>query len=189
MTEALDLLATRRSVPAIALVEPGPSPEQLERILTAAARVPDHGKLAPWRFIVIEGEARAELGKRLADALREAEPDTSPPRIAAQASAFSQSALVVAVISRAGPHVKIPEWEQVLSAGAVCMNLSIAANALGYGAQWLTGWAAYHQSALKILGVGASEKVAGFIHIGTPAERLPDRPRPDLAEVVTRWSV
>lgn len=188
MTDTLDLLATRRSVPANALAEPAPSAEELDRMLTIAARVPDHGKLAPWRFIVIEGEARAELGGRIAALLKELEPEASPPRLEAQAACFSQSALVVAVVSRAAPHVKIPEWEQQLSAGAVCMNLSIAANALGYGAQWLTGWAAYEPRARELMGLEPHERIAGFIHIGTPTERLSDRPRPELKDVVTRWS-
>ncbi|MFD1330652.1 nitroreductase [Methylopila musalis] len=186
-TPTIALLAARRSTPAVACAEPGPSPEQLERILTIGARVPDHGKLAPWRFVVIEGEARARLDARLAEALKASDPEVSPGRLAQQAAMFSQSALVIGVVSRAAPHVKIPEWEQVLSAGAVCLNLVVAANALGFGAQWLTGWAAYAPEALAILGVGPQEKVAGFIHIGTPTQTLPDRPRPDLAEVVTRW--
>lgn len=187
MTDTMDLLATRRSVPANALAEPGPSAEELDRMLTVAARVPDHGKLAPWRFIVIEGDARAELGRKLAALLEELDPQVSPPRLEAQANGFAQSALVVAVVSRAAPHVKIPEWEQQLSAGAVCMNLSLAANALGYGAQWLTGWACYEPRAREIVGLEPHERVAGFIHIGAPTERLPDRPRPALADVVTRW--
>jgi nitroreductase len=187
MSETLDLLASRRSVPANALAEPGPSPQQLDAILTIAARVPDHGKLAPWRFIVIEGEARTALGRRLANLMIAADPETPRGKVEAQAS-FSGSALIVVVVSRAAPHVKIPEWEQELSAGAVCMNLSIAANALGYGAQWLTGWAAYDAGAREALGLEAKERVAGFIHIGTPTERLTDRPRPELADIVTRWS-
>ncbi|MFC7053772.1 nitroreductase [Hansschlegelia quercus] len=188
MPDALDLLAARRSVPANALAEPAPSREELDRMLTVAARVPDHGKLAPWRFIVIEGEARATLGQRLAEVMKAVGPDMPAAKIEQQATAFSQSALVVAVVSRAAPHVKIPEWEQVLSAGAVCMNLSIAANALGYGAQWITGWAAYEKRALEVLGLEQGERLAGFIHIGTPTERWPDRPRPALEDIVTRWS-
>lgn len=187
MSDMLDLMARRRSVPANALSEPGPSAVELEKILTVAARVPDHGKLAPWRFIVIEGEARAELGQRLAALMHRLEPETSQERLAAQKACFSQSALVVGVVSRAAPHVKIPEWEQQLSAGAVCMNLSLAANALGYGAQWLTGWAAYEPKAREIVGLKPEERIAGFIHLGAPTERLPDRPRPELGRIVTRW--
>ncbi|GLK67944.1 nitroreductase family protein [Hansschlegelia plantiphila] len=187
MTETLHLLAARRSVPANALGEPAPSQDELDRMLTVAARVPDHGKLAPWRFIVIEGEGRAELGARLAALMKEIDPETPEAKVQAQSKVFSQSALVVAVVSRAAPHVKIPEWEQVLSAGAVCMNLSIAATALGYGAQWLTGWAAYEKRALEALGLQPGERIAGFIHIGAPTERWPDRPRPALSDVVTRW--
>lgn len=187
MTETLDLLKTRRSSPANALAEPAPSPDELETMLTIASRVPDHGKLAPWRFILIQGDARPALGARLADALKAQDPSVSEARVAAQAACFSQSALVVAVVSRAGPHVKIPEWEQALSAGAVCMNLSLAAIAMGFGAQWLTGWAAYDRAALDAIGVGPDEKLAGFIHIGTPTERWPDRPRPALADIVSRW--
>ena len=197
MSEMLDLMARRRSVPANALSLPGPSAVELDKMLTIAVRVPDHGKLAPWRFIVIEGEARAELGQRLASLLHRLAPETSPhsaaasdglpERVAAQKSCFSQSALVVTVVSRAAPHVKIPEWEQELSAGAVCMNLSLAANALGYGAQWLTGWAAYEPKAREMIGLTEPERVAGFVHLGTPTERLPDRPRPELGRIVTRW--
>ncbi|MFD1701950.1 nitroreductase [Methylopila henanensis] len=192
MTDAanptIELLSARRSVPANALAEPGPDAGQLERMLTVAARVPDHGKLAPWRFVVIEGGARKSLDLRLAALLKELQPDAPPQRVAQQENLFSGSALVVAVVSRAAPHVKIPEWEQVLSAGAVCMNLVVAANAFGFGAQWLTGWAAYEPRALEILGLAPQEKIAGFIHVGAPTERWSDRPRPDLAEIVTRWS-
>lgn len=187
MSETLDLMARRRSVPANALSQPGPSAVELDKMLTVAARVPDHGKLAPWRFIVIEGEARAELGQRLASLLHRLAPETAMERVAAQKTCFSQSALVVTVVSRAAPHVKIPEWEQELSAGAVCMNLSLAANALGYGAQWVTGWAAYEPKAREMIGLSETERVAGFIHLGTPTERLPDRPRPELGRIVTRW--
>lgn len=188
MSDVIDLLAKRRSVPANALAEPAPNAAELDTILTIASRVPDHGKLAPWRFIVIEGEARAELGRRLADILQETDPSAPEARVAAQGSCFSQSAMVVAVVSTAAPHFKIPEWEQELSAGAVCMNMSIAAHALGYGAIWLTGWAAYEPRAGEALGLASGERVAGFIHLGTPTERWADRPRPELAAIVTRWT-
>ncbi len=186
MSDMIELLKSRRSVPANALAEPAPSSAELDTILTIASRVPDHGKLAPWRFILIEGAARTELGGRLAELMRLSDPSIPANKVEAQAN-FSGSALVVVVVSRAGPHVKIPEWEQELSAGAVCMNLSIAANALGYGAQWLTGWAAYDAKAREAIGLQPDERVAGFIHIGTPTERWTDRPRPELSEVVTRW--
>ncbi|MDR4305013.1 nitroreductase [Chelatococcus sambhunathii] len=186
MLDAIELLKSRRSVPANALAEPAPSAEELDTMLTIAARVPDHGKLAPWRFIVIEGPARAELGGRLAELMKASDPEAPAGKVEAVAN-FCGSALIVAVVSRAGPHVKIPEWEQELSAGAVCMNLSIAVNALGYGAQWLTGWAAYDPKAREVIGLQQNERIAGFIHIGTPTERWTDRPRPELSEVVTRW--
>lgn len=187
MTDMIDLLSTRRSAPVTGLGEPGPSAAQLEQILTIAARVPDHGKLAPWRFIVIEGDARAALGRKLLEAMKDAGADVPAAKIEAQAASFSQAAVTVVVVSRAGPHVKIPQWEQELSAGAACMNLLLAAGALGYGAQWLTGWAAYQPKAREVLGIEPAERVAGFIHLGTPTERWTDRPRPDLAEIVTRW--
>ncbi|WP_026362939.1 nitroreductase [Methylopila sp. M107] len=187
MSDTIDLLAARRSVPAFALAEPGPSAGELEQLLTIAARVPDHGKLAPWRFIVIDGEARGEFGRRLTEVMKAADADVPLQKLEAQAANFTASALTVAVVSRAAPHVKIPVWEQELSAGAVCMNLTIAANALGYGAQWLTGWTAYDEKARELLRIEPQERVAGFIHIGTPTERWSDRPRPELAEIVTRW--
>jgi nitroreductase len=185
MTNATDLLLSRRSVPAFMLGEPGPAPDQIETLLTAASRVPDHGKLAPWRFILIEGEARAKLADRLAEAAL-AEAGVDPQKVEEDKKRFG-APLTVIVVSRAGPHVKIPEWEQVLSAGAVCMNLMLAAHAEGFAANWLTGRAAYDKTAADILGLADAERVAGFIHVGTAAEAPSDRPRPPLDEIVTRW--
>lgn len=186
MPDALDLLATRRSSRVIDLAAPGPSDAELDTILTIAARVPDHGKLAPWRFIVIAGEARARTGAALADALAAADPAASERRIAEERGRFLRAPVVVAVVSRAAPHVKIPEYEQLLSAAASCQNMLLAAAALGYGATWLTEWPAYDAGARAALGLSAHERIAGFIYIGTPAQRLEDRPRPDLADIVTR---
>ncbi len=184
MTETADLLLRRRSVPAFMLAAPGPDAAQVETLLTAASRVPDHGKLAPWRFILVEGEARAHLAERLAEIERAA--GTDPEKVEDNKKRFD-APLTVIVVSRAGPHVKIPEWEQVLSAGAVCMNLMIAAHALGFAANWLTGPAAYDEAGADILELSGSERVAGFIFIGT-ASRVPaDRPRPPLDEIVSRW--
>jgi nitroreductase len=187
MPEAIDLLATRRSVPAPNLVRPGPDERQLDTLLTIAARVPDHGKLTPWRFILIEGEAVQRFSEKLAGFVLADAPDAPEARIEAEKRRFC-APLVVAVVSRAGAHPKIPEWEQILSAGAVCMNLSHAATALGFGSQWVTGWAAYDARVHALLGLSADERIAGLVQIGTPNLKPEDRPRPPLADIATRWS-
>lgn len=180
-------LRTRRSVPPALLGEAGPSPEETETLLTVAMRVPDHGKLAPWRFIVIEGEAGGRLGQVIEAAYLADRPDATERERAAERSRLTQAPLVVAVVSRAAPHAKIPEWEQVLSAGAVCLNLVHAAHALGYAASWLTGWIAYDRRILDALGLEPAERIAGFIHVGRPEQAQPDRARPALADLVTRF--
>ena len=187
MNESLSRLQQRRSVPAKWLGQPGPTGAEIDTLLTVAARVPDHGKLAPWRFIVIEGDARERMGDILVKAFLADQPDADAEKVATERGRFAQAPLVVAVVSRVTPHVKIPDWEQVLSAGAVCMNLLNAATALGYGAVWLTGWAAYDRRILDALGLGADERIAGFIHIGTAQERPADRARPELSDIVTRF--
>jgi nitroreductase len=165
---------------------PGPTPEDLETILTVASRVPDHGKLAPWRFIVFEGAARERAG-RIALMIRlEDKPDLDDKGKAEELGRFSRAPLVVAVVSRAAPHVKIPEWEQVLSAGAVCMTMIVAARALGFAAAWLTEWPAYDARFRAAIGLAEHERVAGFVHIGRAAP-LEDRARPRLAEIVTTF--
>jgi nitroreductase len=188
MTDTLDLLKTRRSVKPIEMAGPGPSPAELQTLLTVASRVPDHGKLAPWRFIVFEGDARLAAGEAFAAIFRTDRPDATPDQVEFERLRLARAPLVIAIISRAGPHAKIPEWEQVLSAGAVAMNLLTAAHALGFVAAWLTEWYAYDRRALDALGLAASEKIAGFVHIGRPTKPAEDRPRPALAEVVTRYS-
>ncbi len=187
--EALELLLTRRSVKAAMLGDPGPTPAQLTTILTAAARVPDHKKLTPWRFVVFEGEARAAFGEALAAACaaEEREPP-SPARLEMERSRLLRSPCVVAVISRVTPNPGAPEWEQVLSCGAVGMNLCLAANALGFGTCWLTEWYAYSPAVRAALRLADNERVAGFIYIGTARERQDDRERPDLAGITSRWS-
>ncbi|MEE7477037.1 nitroreductase [Methylobacterium hispanicum] len=186
MTATLDLLRTRRSVPPPRLEAPGPDRETLDAILTIASRVPDHGKLAPWRFIVIEGEARHRVGETLAAIHAADNPGADPARLELERNRLAHAPVVVGVVSRAGPHVKIPEWEQVLSAGAAAMNLVVAANAAGFATAWLTEWFAYDRRALDALGLAPAERMAGFIHIGRPAEIPSDRPRPELAQIVTR---
>jgi len=186
MNDTIALLTRRRSVPPAVMTGPPPTPEELTTILTIASRVPDHGKLAPWRFVVFEGRARERVG-RIALSLRlEDKADLDEAARAEELRRFARAPLVVAVVSRAAPHVKIPEWEQILSAGAVCMNLIVAACALGFSATILTEWPAYHARFRAAIGLADHEKIAGFIHIGKAVE-IEDRPRPPLAEIVTTF--
>jgi nitroreductase len=178
-------LETRRSIPAFQMSEPGPSRDEIEEMLKLASRVPDHGKLAPWRFIVYSGEVRERMSLELADIAMARKPDMADDMIAVEKGRLTRAPVVIAVVSRAAPHVKIPEWEQVMSAGAVCLNLVMAANALGYASNWLTEWFAFDQDAYDVLGVGDGEKVAGFIHIGTPKMHPGERPRPELSDIVS----
>lgn len=186
MNQTLDLLRTRRSVAPRLLSAPGPSAEDLDAFLAVAARVPDHGRLTPWRFVVIEGEAQRRLGDAIAAIFLADRPEADADQVAKEQGRLSHAPVVVAVVSRARPHVKIPDWEQVLSAGAVCMNLVVAANAAGYGTSWLTEWFGYDRRVLDLLGLEPDERIAGFIHIGTPAEKPAERARPVLADLVTR---
>lgn len=188
MPDALQLLQTRRSVKPMELAGPGPSPAELDTLLTIAARVPDHGKLAPWRFIVFEGDERLAAGEKIAAIFRERRSDATAEQIDFERKRLARAPLVVAVVSRAGPHVKIPEWEQQLSAGAAAMSLVIAAHAMGYAASWITEWYAYDRAVLDALGLAAGERMAGFVHIGRPAKPPEERERPKLADVVSRYS-
>jgi nitroreductase len=181
------LLQTRRSLKPVELVGPGPSPADLDTLLTIASRVPDHGKLTPWRFIVFEGESRLKAGEAIVAAFVAKYPDSKPEQIEFERRRLARAPLVIAVVSRAAPHVKIPEWEQVLSSGAAAMSLVIAAHALGFGATWITEWYAYDRSVLDALGLGPHEKIAGFVHVGRPTQAPDDRPRPALADIVTRF--
>jgi nitroreductase len=188
MIATLDLLKTRRSVPPPLLDGPGPDRTQLETILKAASRVPDHGKLAPWRFIVFQGDARERAGDIVGAAFAAKEPGAEPTRIAAERKRMTMAPLIIGVVSTAAPHVKIPEWEQQLSAGAACMNILIAAKAMGYSGAWLTNWFAYDRSVLAQFGVREGERMAGFIHLGR-ADSIPeDRPRPALENIVTYFT-
>src|SRR5712672_2274605 len=187
MPDALELLQTRRSLKPIELIGPGPSAAEVETLLTIASRVPDHGKLAPWRFIVFEGEARLAAGRAIETAFRAKYPDAKPDQLDYERNRLARAPLVIAVVSRAGPHVKIPEWEQVLSAGAAAMSLVLAAHALGYAASWITEWYAYDRGVLDAFGLAPHERIAGFVHVGRPSAPPEDRPRPPLAEITTRF--
>lgn len=189
--DILETLRTRRSPALVGLGEPGPTVEQLNTILTIGARVPDHGKLVPWRFIVIEGDARRRLSEFVGAVW--SEKNAGMDAIAFEqgrakwGAQLSIAPVVVAVVSSPKMHPKIPHWEQVLSAGAVCMNMLLAANGLGLSAVWLTEWYAYDAKVLGELGVSGEEKIAGFVHIGTQVMGREDRERPRLDVVVTRY--
>ena len=186
MNDTIALLKRRRSAPPAVMTGPGPSAEELETILAVASRVPDHGKLAPWRFIVFEGAARERAGRVALMIRLEDKPDLEDREKAEELGRFARAPLVVAVASRAAPHVKIPEWEQVLSAGAVCMTLIVAAGALGFAATWLTEWPAYDARFRAAIGLAEHERIAGFLYIGRAAP-IEDRTRPPLAEIVTAF--
>ncbi len=184
----LELLLKRRSAKAALLTAPGPTPAELETILTCAARVPDHKKLVPWRFIVFEGEARAKFGELLARTVAAEEKETpSAVRLDAERGRLTRAPTVVAVISRVVPNPGAPEIEQLLSCGAAAFNLCLAANALGYGTCWITEWYSFSEAVKKALRLAANERVAGFVYIGTDSAPQEDRERPALADIVTRW--
>jgi nitroreductase len=184
--DTLDLLARRRSAKPFFLAAPAPSATQLDAILRLASRTPDHGKLNPWRFIVFEGEGAVRAGAALADVL-EKSGDATEETLKAARETFTRAPLVVAVVSTAKPNAKIPEWEQVLAAGAVSYAVLIAATAFGFGGVWLTGWPAYNADARAALGLADDEKLAAFIHLGTQTQTQPERVRPDMAALVTRY--
>ena len=183
--DALDLLLSRRSGSAKAMTGPGPSRAQLDAILTAAARAPDHGKLFPWRFILLEGKGRQRAGDILAEVM-EAEGERSK-QVEEERERFLRAPLVIVVVSAAREQHKIPVWEQELSAGAVCQNILIAATALGFVANWLTEWYAYHPVVKERLGLKSGERVAGFIYVGTAKDPLEERPRPEMGAIVSSF--
>jgi nitroreductase len=185
--EVLDYLLHRRSVSVKHLGAPGPDPEQVNIILKAAARVPDHGRMNPWYFVVFSGEARIQAGEILKKAWLAEEMDAAPAKLELEAERFLRAPVVVAVISRVreGKH---PLWEQVLSAGAACQNLCLAANAMGFGTNWVTEWYAYSNIFRNELRLDERDHIAGFIYIGTPAEQPEERERPEMAQITTIWT-
>ena len=187
LSSPLNFLKTRKSGSVKALGQPGPSPTQVLEILEIAVRVPDHGKLTPWRFVLFEGAARAEIGKIFAGRWRVLHPDHGEDSIDFQRGLFMRAPVIIAVVSTAVPHVKIPEWEQVLSSAAVCYNVVLAATAMGFDAQWQTDWVAYDPEATAAMGLKGAERVSGIICIGTTTATLEDRPRPDPKALLTRW--
>lgn len=181
----LDLLLSRRSCAARAMTGPGPSKSQLADILRAGARVPDHGKLFPWRFVVFEGEARMRFADILVETL--SQEDAGASLCEEWRARATAAPVMVAVISAARESIKIPVWEQELSAGAVCQNMLIAIHAMGFVGNWLTEWYAYHPAVKQKLGLKTGERFAGFIYMGTPKDELQERPRPEMDKIVTRF--
>jgi nitroreductase len=187
MPDAIELLKARRSMKPREMTGPGPSAADLDTILTIGARVPDHGKLAPWRFIVFEGDGRQRAGEVIANVFAKKNPGASAADVEVEKRRLTDAPLVIGVVSFTKPHPKVPPWEQELSAGASAMNIVTAATALGYGACWLTGWFAFDRDVLDGLGLKPEEKLAGFIHIGSVSKASEDRPRPALSDIVTRF--
>lgn len=166
---------------------PGPDTVALDAILSIAARVPDHRRVTPYRFILFEGDARARFGQVLKEAFLANEPNAEAHRVSYEENRFLRAPVVVAVVSSVDPNHRTPEWEQIMSAGAVCQNMLLAASAHGYAAQWLTEWYAFDEKALSALSLGEHERIAGFIYIGTAKEDPKERARPVMADIVSRY--
>ncbi len=187
LSSPLRLLQTRRSALAKMMGGPGPDAQQIDQLLEMAVRVPDHGKLSPWRFIVFAGEGRAAMGDVLAARWRELYPEHGDETVEQQRQTFLRAPVVIAVVSSITDTVKIPQWEQELSAGALCQNLLLGATAMGFGCQWISGWCAFDREVLQKVGLAPHENIAGFIYVGTADDGLSDRPRPDHKALTTHW--
>ena len=186
--ETLELLMLRRSLTVKDMVHPGPNEEQIKQILKIGSRVPDHKKQVPWRFLTFEKSTRGKFGKILRTIFAKNNPKTNEKILDFEENRFLRAPLVIAVISTADKdNPKVPEWEQILTAGAVCQNILIASNAMGYASQWLTEWYAYDKVVLKKLNLNPNERIAGFIYIGTASKQPKERGRPDLANLVKKW--
>jgi nitroreductase len=186
-SSVLAFLKSRKSASAKAMTGPGPTSEQLSEILEIAVRVPDHGKLSPWRLVLFEGEARAKVGEAFAQVWAKNSPEHGADTLTFQRGLFLRAPIVLAVVSTAAPHFKIPVWEQQMSAAAVCYNVVLAATAMGFAVQWQSDWVAYDVGAKAVMGIKDAEQVAGLIYIGQSTVVLEDRSRPDAAILLTRW--
>jgi nitroreductase len=188
MPDSLEFLRGRRSVPAAQLQPPGPTPDQLRDIVATAIRVPDHGKLTPWRLIALAGDAGARYGEALAALHARVDPGVPEKALAKDRDRFAHSPVVLAVVARIdAQHPKIPAQEQLLSAGCLAFNLLLAAQAAGFGAQWLTGWSCYDREAAELLGLTDEERAIAYIHIGSRGTEPPERNRPDVDQVLDAW--
>ncbi|QGZ94641.1 nitroreductase family protein [Terricaulis silvestris] len=184
--DTLALLARRRSSKVMHLVEPAPTSAEIDALVALASRVPDHGKLGPWRFVVFEGDARARAGEALAKAIAN-DSGIDVVRLDHTRNLLKRAPACVMVVSSAAPHPKIPEWEQQLSSGAACFSLLLAAHAMGYGGCWLTEWPAYDARARTALGLAEHERIAGIVYLGTPREGAIERVRPDVSTRISRF--
>ena len=184
----IDFLLTRNSAPIPELREPAPSDSEIETMLTIASRVPDHGRLTPWRFILYRGGAREKIGEKLAELAERREGPLTEGRRNQELTRFSRAPLVIGVVSSPKENPKIPQWEMFLSAGAAAMNLVLAANALGYGTNWITNWYSAVEEGRALLGLAPHERVVGFVHIGSYTGPAPERPRPDVSTLYADYS-
>jgi nitroreductase len=188
MSELSEFLLKRRSIVVRNMAEPGPSSDDLENIMRAGMRVPDHGRLTPWRFIIIRGDSREKLGTILGEAFRKSNPDCIDEQVEIEEERFARAPTVIAVISRTNPNHKIPEWEQILSSGAACQNMLTAALGMGFAAQWITEWYAYNSDVKAALGLEPTDKVSGFLYLGSMTETPTDRARPEYQDIVSEWT-
>lgn len=186
--DTIDFLTTRRSTVARMMDGPGPGDEDLKRIMEAGMRVPDHGRLTPWRFIVIRGDARENLGDVIAEAYKKNNPDAIEEQVEIEQDRLTRAPVVIAVVSRVQKEHKIPEWEQILSSGAACQTMLIAAQSMGYAAQWLTEWYAYDANVKQAIGAESGDEIAGFLYLGNGTGELSDRARPAYDDIVSEWS-
>lgn len=184
----IDFMLARKSAPIPELKEPAPSDDEIRTMLTIASRVPDHGRLAPWRFVLYRGAARDRIGEMLAARAEEREGPLTDGRRQQELARFSRAPLVIGIVSVPRENPKIPQWEMFLSGGAAAMNLVIAANALGYGTNWITNWYSDDEEGRRILGLAPHERVVGFVHIGTFSGDAPERPRPEVETLYSEWS-
>lgn len=187
-TPIIDFMLSRISPPIHELKEPAPSDSEIETMIRVATRVPDHGRLEPWRFILYRGAARERIGEMLADLAEKRDGPLPEGRRNQERARFSRAPLVIGVVFTPKDHPKIPEWEMFLSGGAAAMSLVLAANALGYATNWITNWYSDTEEGRRILGLAPQERVVGFVHIGTFAGTVPERPRPDVAKVYSDYA-
>jgi len=188
MTDLADFLLKRRSIVVRDMAEPGPDDAEIEKIMRAGMRVPDHGRLTASRFIVIKGEAREKLVKVLGEAFRKANPECIDEQVEVEEERFLGAPTVIAVVSRVTPAHKIPEWEQILSSGAACQTMLISALSMGFAAQWITEWYAYNEDVKKALGVAPGDRIAGYLYLGSLQQPPTDRERPEYENIVSEWT-